>query len=462
MPIEQPPARIGIAVAHPSTLRGLVSVQTAISVGGGVCLQRPPRQRFGPGTHILRDGVQLVERRRGRQRPRLHLIGHGRHPVQARLQPNALLGDIELALGLHRGAQLPEGGQVLADRPLLIAPGLPPALGHGQQVGGVGDGVVEGVECGGPNLEPLGIRLAVPLEPLGPAGLPEVVESPGQLGVTVLEPGETGQDLSAVGVVGGNETGLDLGALVVGGDLGVVAPGSGEGLPCIAAPHEHHNPQREAADCSDPGDDDRCGIGGDRTPYDVGGAGGHPLDAGRPQALTEGVLARVLDFLLNGQVDFDVLAEIAAGPSALRRDPEDDRAVRPIVGVGGADPLRVVLARVGQHRAVEIVVVAGIQGDDDEFHVFAETQVLQGGGGSVVLEHVGLVVDLHGGRMRLPEGPEGQQRHPAHEQEDDDDLEGQGRDGAGAAPADQCVVHRLNGSRPPLRAGRPAWGELPG
>ena len=105
-----------------------------------------------------------------------------------------------------------------------------------------------------------------------------------------------------------------------------------------------------------------------------------------------------------------------------------------------------VLARVGQHLAVEVVVVTGVQGEDDELHVLAESQLLQGGGGLDLLEDTGLVVDLHAGRVRLAEGPEGRQRHSDHEQEDDDDLERQGGDGAGTAPADQHVAHGRNGS----------------
>ena len=50
-------------------------------------------------------------------------------------------------------------------------------------------------------------------------------------------------------------------------------------------------------------------------------------------------------------------------------------------------------------------------------------------------------MDLHAGGVRPAEWPEGQQRRPDHEQEDDDDLEDQGRDGAGAAPANQRVAH---------------------
>ena len=43
----------------------------------------------------------------------------------------------------------------------------------------------------------------------GAARLPEFVEITGQLAVTVLEPGEAGQDLGAVGVVEGDKAGLN-------------------------------------------------------------------------------------------------------------------------------------------------------------------------------------------------------------------------------------------------------------
>ena len=50
-------------------------------------------------------------------------------------------------------------------------------------------------------------------------------------------------------------------------------------------------------------------------------------------------------------------------------------------------------------------------------------------------------INFHAGGVRPAEWPEGQQRRPDHEQEDDDDLEDQGRDGTGAASANQRVAH---------------------
>lgn len=124
--------------------------------------------------------------------------------------------------------------------------------------------------------------------------------------------------------------------------------------------------------------------------------------------LSEGVLARFLNRPLDGGIDLDVLAEVAAGPAARRRDRQDDQAVRPVVGVGGADPLGVLLARVAEDLAVEVGVGLGVESEDGELHVLAEAQVLQGGGGGVGLEDPDLVVDLHGGRVHLAEGPVGE------------------------------------------------------
>ncbi len=69
-------------------------------------------------------------------------------------------------------------------------------------------------------------------------------------------------------------------------------------------------------------------------------------------------------------------------------------------------------------------------------------QLLQSGDGGVSLENAGLIADLHvDGTGPAAGGPEGQQRHPDDEQEDENDLDRQACDSSGSAPSDQWVAH---------------------
>ena len=112
----------------------LVLAHPLLAVRGGVRLQCALRQGVGPRAHLPRDEVELVERRRGRQRPPGELVRHRGQAVTALTRPVLVPGDVDAAVRRRLRAQVLERGEILLDGPLLVAPGALPALGQGQKL----------------------------------------------------------------------------------------------------------------------------------------------------------------------------------------------------------------------------------------------------------------------------------------------------------------------------------------
>ena len=182
------------------------------------------RQPPGPGLGLVGDPVQLVERRRGLELAGLQLGGHRAQPLALRADPCPRLLGVDRRLRIvDLFAQAVERLQVLHHRPLLVDPDALPAGGHGQERGGVGDDVVERIQRGGTLLEIADPSQHLQVEPLGAHGVAEVLPLPRELRVLPAEPSVARHHLSAVGLILGNRAGMQLGGVVVVGDLGVVA-----------------------------------------------------------------------------------------------------------------------------------------------------------------------------------------------------------------------------------------------
>ena len=121
---------------------------------------------------------------------------------------------------------------------------------------------------------------------------------------------------------------------------------------------QHPAQEGQTAAHAQPRHEEHAHLRADGPAHDGGGARGHLLDAGVPPARMEGGLGGVLDVLLNGEVDLDVLAEVAADPLPPERDRQDQQAVGPVVAV---EPAGLVRPGVLQDGGVEVVVVVDVE-----------------------------------------------------------------------------------------------------
>ena len=163
--------------------------------------------------------------------------------MTASMLPEALVVCPHQLAHLHRAAGSERVGvdplalaqeqvELMKNRLLLLAPEPLPVGGQAQERGVAGDDVVGRLQRGRAPLD-----LTDPLEhsrfePLGAPGAAEVLPGAGQALVLVAEPAVVGHDAGAAGLAFRDETGMELGDLVVVGDLRVVPQRLLEHAPC--------------------------------------------------------------------------------------------------------------------------------------------------------------------------------------------------------------------------------------
>ena len=126
-------------------------------------------------------------------------------------------------------------------------------------------------------------------------------------------------------------------------------------------------------------------------------------DAFAPTPIAEVILRRILDVLLSSQGKNDIIAHVGAHHMISGRHDQDYIPIRPGRSTR-AQPLRMIGARIGDHRLIHVVAAETIRRQDYEVNGARETNVLEDGIQGLttdVTKTPRLVVDLHDGRNRV-------------------------------------------------------------